>query len=79
MHYRIKRTTEEFGCPNCGSPSYVGDTAFLSNNGVPFCSKACSEEDSGRRAAAKRAAKGARGREPSPGWYATEACAASGQ
>lgn len=43
----MKHHSEEFGCPYCGAPVYVGDHAYQAGpDAEPYCSKKCSESDS---------------------------------
>ena len=39
--YRVSLMTEEFGCPWCGCPVYVGDYAYRVVGGDYYCSEAC--------------------------------------
>ena len=42
MRYKIRHHTEEFDCPQCGAPLYVGDTAWQDDaDTAPFCSAYC--------------------------------------
>ena len=41
MRYRIKHIDEEFFCPNCGEPSFVGDTAWEEPGDNCYCSAWC--------------------------------------
>lgn len=52
MRYRVRHHGEEFGCPACGEPVYVGETAWEDDGGV-FCSAYCAGADPGRQAATK--------------------------
>ncbi|MBF0244753.1 MAG: hypothetical protein HQL31_05725 [Planctomycetes bacterium] len=38
--YRLSKIVEEFDCPCCGYPLYVGDMA-VEYHGECFCSKVC--------------------------------------
>jgi hypothetical protein len=42
--YRVTCRSEEFDCPTCGAPIYVGDTAW-EDDGVPYCSAYCAGAD----------------------------------
>lgn len=49
--YKISLHTEEFGCPWCGCPVYVGDYAYRVEEGDMrdyYCSKHCGVSDIGR-------------------------------
>lgn len=47
MRYLVKHHSEEFGCPYCGQPVYVGDRAYQAGpDAEPYCSRKCSESDS---------------------------------
>ncbi len=40
-HERIKHHTEECQCEQCGSPRYVGDVVYFTEDGLVYCSRAC--------------------------------------
>ena len=42
--YRLTHHAEEFGCPTCGAPVYVGDVAIEEPDG-PYCSWYCAGAD----------------------------------
>lgn len=39
--FKVRHHTEEFQCPECGRPVYVGDTAYEDEDGEIFCCKGC--------------------------------------
>lgn len=44
MRYKIANKQEEFECPKCGQPLYIGETAWQDGaNGDCFCSALCCE------------------------------------
>lgn len=43
--YRLTCGQEEFDCPTCGAPVYVGDTAWQEGGDNPFCSAYCAGYD----------------------------------
>ena len=44
-YYTIASAAEEFACPQCGDPSYVGDRAFEAREEA-YCSSMCAKEAS---------------------------------
>lgn len=44
--YKVRHHTEEFDCPQCGAPVYVGDSAWQDDaETAPFCSAYCAGAD----------------------------------
>jgi hypothetical protein len=42
--YKVTHHSQEFACPVCGSPVYVGDTAW-DDDGVMYCCAYCAALD----------------------------------
>jgi hypothetical protein len=46
MRYQLRHHSEEFGCPWCGAPVYVGDSAYQCGpDETPYCSQRCADAD----------------------------------
>ena len=44
--YQVWHHSEEFGCPWCGAPVYVGERAFQAPDaGQVYCSRGCWQRD----------------------------------
>lgn len=42
MRYKVKDLSEEFACPVCGAPVYIGETAYQDGEGGDcYCSLYC--------------------------------------